>query len=481
MTLFWTLAGALMLLTAVFILSPLFRSSSQLRPHASGPGRDSEQASQDEINLQLFRQQMAELDADLANGKIAPDQHQSAKLELERELLHDVGDPGASAPEHGTRGRWLIPLLAIAVPALALGVYRVTGTPEIIPRLASAGQHSTPHGQGEMPSLDVLAERLSARMEQNPADLEGWMMLGRTYFALGQPAQALAALEQAYALAPDEPEVKLTYAEALAANHDNQLEGKPAELISEVLATNPDHLNARWLNGVLSFQRGQYTAAIRSWQGILEQTDPASQDAEDLRNLIEEARKRGGLEPLTRTAEAQTGAEASQPALAAADPATAAQLDPGGQPDGPSSTAASQAPDAVSGQPPQTQRQSPAAGAGGQLLVEVEIAEAFRGQVPPQAAVFVYAKAAAGPPMPLAVRRLSAAQLPTSVTLDDSMAMTPAMKLSSFDQVIVGARVSKSGQAMPMPGDLQGETSPIRIGSAGLEQPVPIVIDEQLR
>ena len=425
MTLFWTLAGALMLVAFLVVLVPLLRR----RPaSASPPG-----VSQDAVNLSLFRQQMAELDTDLANGKIDAAQHQSAKLELERELLHDIDDAGAAATEHATRGRWLLPLLALAVPALALAFYQVTGTPQIIPRLASATQAPV-HGSGEMPPLDVLAERLAARMEQNPEDIEGWMMLGRTYFAMGQPAPALKALQQAYALAPDNLDVKLTYAEALAANNDNQLEGQPAALISEVLAADPDHINARWLNGMLSFQRGQYTAAIQSWQRVLDQIDPASSDAEDLRGLIAEARQRGGL------------AEEASAAVPKADQPAAATP-------------------------------APAAAAPGQIEVRVAVAPEFAGSIDPNTAVFIYAKAAAGPPMPLAARRVTLGDLPMTVTLDDSLAINPALKLSSFPTVIVGARISASGQAMPMPGDPQGETGPLNTERASA--PIQVLIDQR--
>ncbi|MBK1647333.1 c-type cytochrome biogenesis protein CcmI [Rhabdochromatium marinum] len=436
MTLFWTLAGALMLLAFFVVLVPLLRR----RPaSASLPG-----VSQDAVNLSLFRQQMAELDTDLANGKIDSAQHQSAKLELERELLHDIDDAGAAAAEHATRGRWLLPLLALAVPALALAFYQATGTPQIIPRLAASATQAPVHGStGEMPPLDVLAERLAARMEQNPEDIEGWMMLGRTYFAMGQPAPALKALQQAYALAPDNLDVKLTYAEALAANNDNQLEGQPAALISEVLAADPDHINARWLNGMLSFQRGQYTAAIQSWQRVLEQIDPASSDAEDLRGLIAEARQRGGLAD-------------EAPATVAAVPTSAA---------------------APKADKPAAATPAPAAAAPGQIEVNVAVAPEFAESIDPSTAVFIYAKAAAGPPMPLAAQRVTLGDLPMTVTLDDSLAINPALKLSSFPTVIVGARISASGQAMPMPGDPQGETGPLNTERASA--PIQVLIDQR--
>lgn len=443
MTLFWTLAGGLMLLAAFFVLLPLWRARTT---HAD-LAKDAP-PTQDAVNLGLFRQQLAELDVDLANGKIDPEQHQSARLELERELLHDLDDAGATATEHGTRGRWLLPLLALAIPALALVLYQATGTPEIIPRLADAGAASQGipghGGNGEMPPLDELANRLAARMEQNPGDIEGWMMLGRTYFSLGEAPSALKALERAYALAPDDLDVKLTYAEALAANNKNQFEGQPAELISQVLAADPNHINARWLSGLLAFQRGQYSAAIQSWQRLLEQLDPNSSDAEDLRGLIEEARNRSGV------------ATAPEPPVV---PESAANAESNVAPE-PSATP------------------EPATASGAQIQVSISVAPDLAMQLPPDAVVFVYAKAAAGPPMPLAAQRLRVVDLPATLRLDDSMAMNPAITLSSFPEVILGARISASGQAMPMPGDLQGETGPII--TSEVQAPVPVVINQRL-
>ncbi|EIC19904.1 c-type cytochrome biogenesis protein CcmI [Thiorhodovibrio frisius] len=472
MTLFWTLAGAMLVLAAFFVLVPLWRARTAIAGQADAAKAN---VTQDAVNLGLFRQQLAELDVDLANGKIDAEQHQAARLELERELLHDLDDAGASSTEHATRGRWLLPLLALAIPALAVAFYQATGTPDIIPRLAQAGatQSIPGHGgDGEMPPLDELANRLAARMEQNPGDIEGWVMLGRTYFALGNAPGALHALERAYALAPDDLDVKLTYAEALAANNNNNLEGQPAELISQVLAADPNHINARWLTGMLSFQRGQYSAAIQSWQRILDQTAPNSGDAEDLRGLIEEARKRGGVVAAPASDQAPAAAEPQQ-----RKPSEADQAATGADKPAPQAPASAQTGETSVSEETTSDADKPAA-PGARVQVSVSIAPELSDQLPPDAVVFVYAKAAAGPPMPLAAQRLRVGDLPATLTLDDSMAMNPAMTLSNFPKVILGARISLSGQAMPMSGDLQGESGPIATSAA--QAAVPVVINQRL-
>jgi cytochrome c-type biogenesis protein CcmH len=278
MTTFLILAAGLAALALLFILIPLLAP-----PPAAG-------IAPEQLNLALFRQQLAELDADLANGKLDQTRYEAARADLERAALHDLAPPSpAAAP--GTHPapaaddrqvRWVvrgIPLsparltnwgLGLGVPLLALGLYLGLGDAGMIGRMATAPQLAavTGHGEGgsELPPLDVLVARLEQRMTEAPDDAQGWVMLGRTYFALRDAANAERALGRAYALTPRDPEVILAYAESIAANHDNDLTGRPAELVSEVLAMDREHVTARWLAGMAAFQRGQYQSAARAWQ-----------------------------------------------------------------------------------------------------------------------------------------------------------------------------------------------------------------------
>ncbi|HYN77354.1 MAG TPA: tetratricopeptide repeat protein, partial [Lamprocystis sp. (in: g-proteobacteria)] len=330
---------------------------------------------------------------------------------------------------------WLTLLLVLALPTAAVLTYLRLGSPEIIPNLESAAVNGTQSpaaaaadGQ-QAPALATLAQGLAERMEQNPDNLEGWLMLGRTYFALEQPAKALQAIERAYQIAPDQVAVMLAYAEALAANNASSLEGRPAELLRTALEREPTNPNARWLSGMQDFQQERFAAAVGTWQGVLNELDPAGQEAQDLRQMIAEARGRGGLP------EATTGT----PTAAVPTPAPLADA-------GPRSTAGNS---------------DTATSTGASLQVSVTLAPTLSTQASPNDTVFVFARAAAGPPMPLAVSRIKVADLPTTVTLDDSMAVLPSMRLTSFPQVIVGARVSKSGEATPGPGDLEGQAGPL--------------------
>jgi len=456
MTIFWILAAGLAILAVLFVIAPLLRSAP------TGDDVD-----QDQVNLDLFQQQLAELDADLASGKLDRAQYDSARHDLEREVLYDVGD----RVETGTPKPWLpgarttLLALVIGVPASAVALYLNLGQQQIIPQLAGAGagagQTADRHAGTDLPPLEELVARLEQRMQQTPDDAEGWTMLGRTYFATGQPDKAQAALAKAYELLPKEPEVLLAYAESIATNAGNDLQGRPAELISEALALDPDNATARWLSGMVAYQRGQFQSAAVAWKRVLAQLDPEGEDAAELRELIDEAEQRAGVPP-----EARQLAQMEQAAPELAGPATTASETPASssQTSSPPGAAATARPD-----------REPATAAGdAAVTVEVSLDPALAERAEPDTTVFVYAKAASGPPMPLAVQRLTVADLPNTLTLDDSMAMMPAMRLSGFAEIVVGARVSESGQAMPRPGDLEGEAGPIPTSST---EPVQVRID----
>lgn len=459
MTIFWILVAGLAGLALLFVLAPLLGD----RP----ADQHADDIDLDEVNLSLFKQQVAELDADLAAGKLDQDQYDSARQDLEREALNNVGgqkvggatDDGAQASKPGVvlpSARLTAVALLVAVPAATLALYLMLGSQEMIPRLdaGAAGQVATAQGHSGsadgMPPLGELVAKLEQRMQQNPDDAEGWIMLGRTYFAMRDAAKAEAALAKAYELVPNDIQVLLAYAEAVAANNGNSLEGRPSELVAEALQVDPNDVTARWLSGMVAFQRGQFTAATVAWKAVLGQIDPSSEDAAELRQLIDTAEQRAGVPTDARLA-------AKSPAAAVNTGLTAA--------DGPAAPAPTSSPNSGAGTEPETANQAQPSAAA--IDVEVSLAPDLAQQAAPETTVFVYAKAAAGPPMPLAVQRITVADLPTRLRLDDSMAMMPAMKLSNFPQVIVGARISPSGQAMPQPGDLEGETGPIPSSSAG--------------
>ena len=474
MTIFWILVAGLAGLALLFVLAPLLGG-------ADADSSRNDDVDLDAVNLDLFKQQLAELDADLAAGKLDQSQYESARQDLEREALTNIGagkeqQPGGTALPSA---RLTALALLVAVPTSALVLYLTLGSQDMITRMepGAVAQNATAQGHSGapdgMPPLDVLVEKLEARMQQTPDDAEGWIMLGRTYFAMRNPAKAEAALARAYELTPTDTGLLLAYAEAFAANHDNSLEGRPSELIAEALKLDPTDVTARWLSGMAAFQRGQFAASVVAWKAVLAEIDPNSEDADELRQLIDNAEQRAGVPSEARLA-AQAPASPS-PSAASNAPSRAGQptgVVPVVNPKASDSSAQPKEQSASDAEP--TANTETAAATAAAIDVAVALSPTLSGRAAPDTTVFVYAKAAAGPPMPLAVQRIRVADLPTTLRLDDSMAMMPAMRLSSFPQVIVGARVSASGQAMPQPGDLEGETGPVPSNSA---DQVSITID----
>ncbi len=432
MIIFWILAAGLAGLALVFVLPPLL---SRLPPDT---GMD-----QDQLNLEVFRQQLKELHGDMEAGNLDQTQYKAARRDLERELLHDVDGKGGAAASNQTAPITAL-LLALILPAFAFGLYVVIGDNAIIPRLemAAAGKPGLPAGHpaegGQALALDELVERLALKMEENPDNLEGWVMLGRTYVAINQPDKAVAALEKAQGLAPENPEVLLSLAQVLATAAGGQLAGRPADLVTASQEIDPTTPPARWLQGLVAYQAEDFPLAVQRWEALVLDMDPAGEDAAEIRELIAEARERGGGAPPAQDAKAATRPADTKSATSATTPDTKA------------------------------------AAAGAAIQIDVSLAESLWPQANINHSLFVYAKAVTGPPMPLAVKRLRVADLPLTVTLDDSLAMTPEARLSNFPQVLIGARISASGQAGPRAGDLEGETGPVTPGKKG---PVKLVID----
>lgn len=446
MIIFWILAGILLALSLVFVLAPLVRPT----PPDTAPA-------QDRLNLEVFQQRLKELDSDLEAGFLDQAQYDAARRDLERELLYDLdgAETAEAARSSSTLSRWAMALvLTIVLPAATVLAYLELGRTDLIdPRQAAAMAEGTT-ANAEAASLEELVKQLETRLEQEPANIDGWMMLSRTYLAMGRLNAGAKAMERAYALAPNEVEIKIAYAEVLGLTDPNKsLLGRPAELIAEALEQDPSNTNARWFSGLVAFQRGQYQAARTTWQSILDTLDPASEEAGNLRQIMDEAQRRAGGPAETSSATpseaGETMASDTETAAPATPPADAVNIE--AENEAPTDTTTSD-----------TSTEPAAAASQASLTVAVSLDPSLSDRVSPEHTVFVFARAVQGPPMPLAVQRLQVKDLPATVTLDDSQAMNPALRLSAFEEIQVGARISMSGQATPQPGDLFGESGPVQ-------------------
>ncbi|HLQ02408.1 MAG TPA: c-type cytochrome biogenesis protein CcmI [Burkholderiales bacterium] len=371
-------------------------------------------ATRDAVNVAVYRDQLRELESDLRAGTLAPDQYEKARSEIEARLLADVGRGDAPAGSaRGTRAAAVV--LGLAVPICALAVYVAVGNPRSL--APQAGE--TSHGLSAQ-QFEALVSRLAARLRDNPEDAEGWMMLGRSYAVLGRFPESAEAYAKAAARKPHDAQLLADYADALAMAQGRRLEGEPERIIARALAIDPMNVKALLLAGTVAFNRSDYAGAVRHWERVLDAVPGESEMAQRLRASIAQARTLGA---------------------------------------GPQA--------AISGKK----------SGRGQVRGVVKLAPELSAKVAPGDTVFIFARAAEGPRMPLAVLRKQGRDLPAEFALDDSMAMSPAAKLSDHPRVVIGARISKTANATPQPGDLQGLSAPVSVGS----DRVSVVIDTELR
>jgi cytochrome c-type biogenesis protein CcmH len=328
-------------------------------------------------------------------------------------LLRDGRRTGRS------RGVFVLMLvIALIVPLGAAGLYRLIGTPSTIDNVPT----QTQAGMDIHQALDELRAHLVAA----PKDVQGWLLLAQAETEMQQPDQARDAYDHVLELTPNDTNAMVGWAEADAASRtDHRIEGHARDLLLQAVKLAPDNQRGLWLLGISDFQQGQYADAAAIWRLLQPQLQPGS-----------------------------TVAQAVAQQIALADARA------NGKPDEAASAGAS-------AQPADTR--------GPALQVNVALSSTLKSKLAAGDILFVYARAEDGPPMPLAVARIDASKLPTTVTLTDAMSMMPTMKLSSVPKVFVGARISHSGQAIAQAGDLEGNAGVVAVDS---KAPISIVIDK---
>lgn len=397
MILFWSIVTIMILLALAILLVPVLRN----RPE-SGPDRKA-------INVELYRAQVTRLEEELDDGLIDQQAFDSAKQEIDRNLLADTADSDAAATAKS--GRIPAIVTAVVVPVLAVSLYLGLGRADLI---------SAPTQTGAAPGVHQIEEmmtKLIKHLQEQPGDSEGWVMLGRSYTALQQYNKAQMAYTRAYALIGDDPDFLADYAEILAMNADNKLQGKPEQLLRIALKKDPQHVKSLWLSGHAELQLGHKKQALSFWKKLLKVLP--KDDTEAINTVHQYI--------------AQVEGREFKPVAKAASAA--------------------------------------------RLTVAVSLDPSLKSTVKPEQTVFIFARAAAGPKMPLAIVRKQVRDLPVTVTLDDSMAMAPQMTLSKFDQVVVGARVSQTGTALAQSGDIQGLSKAI---DSKRKQPLSVVINSRV-
>ena len=425
---FWIISAILILIAMAFLLPPMLQKQR------------ADDAIRRQQNILITNEQLAELEKRFEQGEIDQNDYQNSRDELELTLFSNVNDDDTQIESEATLGKaplFSIVAVALLVPLLSILLYMKLGTPAFTTSFDSkkvaaelSKRPEVPRKADGTPDIDAMVAGLQKKMEQNPDNAKGWFMLGRSYMVLKRYEDAAKSYEKSLKLKPDSADIMLSLADALAMTNQGNIEGRPVALINKALEIEPNNLTALWLGGMAARQKGDNLLAIKRWQKVksmiqdpTEKTEVSSLIAETMKKLSPEQKKALGKFVNKPDNTAQTS-KTSQTDNSAA--ATAQQG----------------------------------------IKVSVSLADKFKNKVKPDDLVFVYAKAMSGPPMPLAAAKVQVKDLPVEITLNDAMAMMPTMKISSFPEVIVGARVSKSGRPISQNGDLYTEKKSVKLGDS---------------
>jgi cytochrome c-type biogenesis protein CcmH len=419
-SLFWLVALLLVGITVAALVWPLLRHRARTVE------------SEDVATTDVYRDQKRQLDAEWAAGAITREERDASLTELALRLSAELLNKPSHAATTSSRSSYVAAVvLAAALPVTALALYAAFGNPSALRVTADATNPGAPKSHEE---IVAVVETLAKRMKEHPEDPKGWRLLGRAYTAMGRFREAAAAFQEAAKRGGEDASLLADWADALAMQNQS-LEGEPSTLIARALALDPNDEKALSLAASAAFYRRDFDVAIAQWRKLQSLYPPASDEAKEVGSFIAEAEaaKRGGV-------------------------------------------AAGNAPDAAASVAPPS---APTAGAATASTItgNVSLDPKLQGSASPNDTLFIYARAAQGPRMPLAIVRASAKDLPRAFTLDDSMAMTPTNRLSTAANVIVEARISKSGNAIAAPGDLVGTSGVIKPGS----RDVSIVINDVVR
>ncbi len=453
-----------MLIAALaFVLVPLLRTRDVQGKHHARGGVMTDSAS----NVAIFRAQKVEIEHDFAASLISQDERDEALKELSLRVAAEVNGDTASidaAPvvtNVVSRGTLLVAGAALmGIPLTAVLMYATLGAPQVLTGntalargAAAAGGAVNAATEGTNPAASAFAasgaaepnpavtdkqilamvDSLAEKMQQNPGDPKGWVLLARSQNALGRFTDATKSYERAAALLPNDAQVLADYADATAMTQDGRFDGKPLMLIKQALQADPGNMKALALAGTAEMRLGNKANSLKHWEKLKTLVAKDSAEAREVDSIIAEVKG------------SAVGAPIAAAALAASNP------------------------DSVPN-PQSNQASLPAAKPAGKMTSGVvSIAPELAAKITTGDTLFVFARAVNGPKMPLAVVRVAApTSWPFQFALDDSMAMAPGMNLSAFPEVTIEARISKSGGAQPQAGDLAGQSGALKPGASNI-------------
>jgi len=371
------------------------------------PGK-THSTSRRQMNVSIYREELDKLEAESQSGLMDEQSYALAHAELRQRLFQDTNEEDDKSFSKSPK----ITILGILIFVLILssGLYFVLGDAT---RVAQKN--------AEKPVTQEAVERMvtefAQKMEKDPQNLKGWVMLARSYRILGRNQEA----EKAYARAGDfvnsDPQLLADYADVIATNTNGDFSGKPMQLINQALKLDPNNLLALWLSGSASFSTQNYKVAVQTWEKLNSLLPAQSDESRAIQASIAEAREKGHL-------------PASAP-LVMSDKA-------------------------VSG--------------------IVEVAADLQSKIKPGDILMVIARKP-GERMPVAVLKTDVTKFPMSFVLNDALAMNPQMPISQLPEVSVEVRISKTGMAKAETGDLISKPKIVTVGTSK----VRLLIDQAIQ
>ncbi len=406
--LFYIIAALMCAVALILLLFPLFKTAPEL-----------EESSQNKVNVEIYKEKLIELE----KAQLAEDVFKQAKLLLDKNLAQDLQTTRENKPVNRGIVFASNTLILLLIPVIAIGVYSRYGSPDLLNVTRTEEQIKAAE---QLAQIQVQAQQLRQKLQENPKDGISWVFLARAYTMLEKFKEAQNAYEQAlHYFQPPEPELMLEVAEFFMSINQGNLVPEAEALVEKALVLNPNAQKALFFGGITAYKKQDYGRAAALWTHLLALIPTSETEViATLNKQIAQAKQLGNLsdEQVTTLVNALATPSSTTETIVA-------------------NTAAA-------------------------IQVTVNLAPELKEKVQATDTLFVYAKATKGMPMPVAIVRLTGEQLlntnsPLTVTLDDSTAAMPTMRLSSLEQVNVVARISSKGQAMPQSGDLMGEQTAV--------------------
>jgi len=356
-----------------------------------------EATSRRQMNAAIYREELEKLEVERIAGSINGADYEIAHAEMRQRLFQDTNEEDDRSVMGSSKVTVLS--LCIFITVLSAGLYYYLGD------AARIAQKNTEQPMTQEGVAKMVAE-FAVKMEKDPANLQGWVMLARSYRILGRNEEAAKAYERAGNFINSDPQLLADYADVLASNANGSFAGKPLQLINQALKLDPNNLMALWLSGTASYAAGNYKVAVQSWEKLAKQLPPGTEDARSIEASFADASAKGGI-----------------------------------------SSKASVNTKGVSG--------------------KIEISAELKSKVKSSDIVMVIARKP-GERMPVAVLRTSATEFPMSFSLTDALAMNPNLPLSQLSEASIEVRISKTGMAKPEVGDLISAPQIVKVGASNI-------------